>query len=533
MGAQALGLKLFTGSLFALCLSCLGMATASADSDGGASDNASDSASSASDSAGSTAGSGADGSVHSGPRDKPTMRQDAVDDGPPSTSRRDVQAQRNASRTSDVSARSQPRALRASSATDDLDADSAGVTATATALPRHAAADAQLDASDNPVAQLFSAPSSVAVGLLAGPVNDVLTQSANASISVDPDEFPIARPAIGVVSDVGAVAASLVNNVAVKSADLVGPDVLFGLPHAVGTSAATAAGAVSKVLTDTPMDVVSNGRYPVNYGVYDVLGYFEPANSPPGANDPTVSVTEDHPLPVILVNGTFVTQDTNWSVGAPVLANAGYKVYTFNYGNNFGDPNFPVQATQDVRLSGKELSDEIDWVLAETGAEKVILVGHSQGGGILPAYYINEMGGADKVSQVIGIAPSNHGTNANGLIFLESLPLVGSLTLALMNAVGPALTQQLVSSPFQDVVYGNGDTRPGVQYTNIITVTDWVVTPYHQQPLDGPNVVNIVIQDDAPDTGSGHGNVILSPVVWDSVLDALESNPEANPGGAG
>ena len=52
-------------------------------------------------------------------------------------------------------------------------------------------------------------------------------------------------------------------------------------------------------------------------------------------------------------------------------------------------------------------------MLAETGAPKVILIGHSQGGGILPAYYINNLDGADKVSQLIGIAPSNHGTDAS------------------------------------------------------------------------------------------------------------------------
>ena len=61
-----------------------------------------------------------------------------------------------------------------------------------------------------------------------------------------------------------------------------------------------------------------------------------------------------------------------------------------------------------------ELDAEMDRVLAETGAPKVILIGHSQGGGILPVYYINKLDGADKVSQLIGIAPSNHGTDVDG-----------------------------------------------------------------------------------------------------------------------
>ena len=161
------------------------------------------------------------------------------------------------------------------------------------------------------------------------------------------------------------------------------------------------------------------GPFPVNYGIIDGLTFFNPQKPPPGANDPSITVTAEHPLPIILVNGTIATQGENWGVGAPVLANAGYKVYTFNYGNITEDPNFPIQATDDIRQSGLELAAEVDRVLAETGAPKVILIGHSQGGGILPVYYINNLGGADKVSQLIGIAPSNHGTDVDGLIGLQ------------------------------------------------------------------------------------------------------------------
>ena len=171
----------------------------------------------------------------------------------------------------------------------------------------------------------------------------------------------------------------------------------------------------------------------------------------------------------------------------------------------------------------------MDRVLAETGAPKVILIGHSQGGGILPAYYINNLDGADKVSQVIGIAPSNHGTDASGLVGLQALPIVGPLLVGIANALGPALEQQTMGNAFQQEVYGNGDTRPGVLYTTIISRNDEIVTPYTQQLLDGPNVTNIVLQDLYPGLPAGHLGVVLSPQVWSVVLDALASNPAANP----
>jgi hypothetical protein len=217
--------------------------------------------------------------------------------------------------------------------------------------------------------------------------------------------------------------------------------------------------------------------------VLNGLAFFNPRQPPPGANlglgeiDPT----SEHPLPIILLNGTTATQGTNWGVGAPVLANAGY-------------------------------------------------IGHSQGGGILPAYYINNVeGGAEKVSQVIGIAPSNHGTDFNGLVGLLNVPVFGPLVVAVTDIIGPAFIQQTVGSDFQQVVYGEQDTDPGVLYTNIITRNDEIVTPYTQQALEGDNVTNIVLQERYPGYPAGHLGVVLSPQVWDIVLDALEANPEANP----
>jgi triacylglycerol esterase/lipase EstA (alpha/beta hydrolase family) len=320
-----------------------------------------------------------------------------------------------------------------------------------------------------------------------------------------------------------------VYTVADTIAQAFGPHSFLGVPYALATAVANSAAAVSRTLIGAPPGSVSTGPFQVNYGIINGLTFLTPQKPPPGANDPSITVTAEHPLPIILINGTIATQGENWGVGAPVLANAGYKVYTFNYGNITQDPNFPIQATDDIRQSGLQLAAEVDRVLAETGAPKVILIGHSQGGGILPVYYINNLGGADKVSQLIGIAPSNHGTDLDGLIGLQNLPILGPLLIAAVNVFGQALEQQTLGNPFQQEVYGNGDTRPGVLYTTIASMNDELVTPYTQQALTGPNVTNIVVQDLYPGLPVGHLGVILSPQVWSVVLDALASNPQANP----
>jgi hypothetical protein len=338
----------------------------------------------------------------------------------------------------------------------------------------------------------------------------------------------LVRQLTGLTVDAAAFSASLVSAVAYQVAQTLGPNFLGGGPHYAALTIANFAADISRQVTGTP-PTLSAGPFPVNYGVFNPLAWLNPYANPPGANDPTITVTPAHPLPIILVNGTTETQAYNWSVGAPVLANAGYKVYSFAYGASTTIPGFPFGGVADITQSAQQLSAQIDAVLAETGASKVILVGHSQGGGILPAYYMNVLGGADKVSQLIGIAPSNHGTDVNYAAYALTLPILGPLLTGLLSATLPALEQQSITSPFQQIVYGNGDTRPGVLYTTIVSTYDEVLTPYTQQFLDGPHVTNIVVQGQHPGFVGGHLSVLVNPAVWSYVLDALEANPAANP----
>ncbi len=338
----------------------------------------------------------------------------------------------------------------------------------------------------------------------------------------------LGRQAVGLVSDIGVVAASVVYTVADTFAQAFGPNDFLGVPYALATALANTAAAAGRTLIGAPLDAGEQADFTVTYGVLNGLAFFNPRQPPPGANDDSIHVTDEHPLPIILLNGTTATQGTNWGVGAPVLANAGYKVYTFNYGNVTGNPNSPIQATADIRRSAEELDAEIDRVLAETGAEKVILIGHSQGGGILPAYYINNLGMGDKVSQVIGIAPSNHGTDFNGLTACWMCRCSGPLIVATLNAIGPAFIQQTVGSDFQQVVYGKRTPAPTSCTPTSSRATMRSSRPIHSRPSKGQ-----CDQHRSAGTLSGipagHLGVVLSPQVWDIVLDELEANPEANP----
>ncbi|MFD4441279.1 esterase/lipase family protein [Nocardia sp. NPDC058519] len=289
---------------------------------------------------------------------------------------------------------------------------------------------------------------------------------------------------------------------------------------ALGTVLALAAGPAAA----QPQEPVT-GPLPVPFDLGAGIlpaGLF-PAQAPPGANDWNCRPSAEHPNPVVLGNSTSTSQAIAFQAGAPYLKNNGYCVFTFNYGNMAWLPGqVPLQALGDIRSSARELAVMVDRVLAATGAAKVDLVGHSQGGGIMPLYYLNVLGGDAKVDKMVGISPSNHGTTLSTIAFLRSfIPPVGWWIYDGLGSVAPALTQQAIGDGLSTEVYGAGDTRPGVTYTTIVTKYDQIVTPYDQQYLSGPNVTNITLQDGCPADMSEHLATMYSERAWRFVLNAL------------
>jgi triacylglycerol esterase/lipase EstA (alpha/beta hydrolase family) len=123
-----------------------------------------------------------------------------------------------------------------------------------------------------------------------------------------------------------------------------------------------------------------------------------------GANDWTCRLTATRPEPIVLAHGTFAPPALNWVTMAPALKASGFCVFALQYGAASGFPG-----TAPMRQSAAQLKTFVDGVSAATGASAVDIVGHSQGG-MLPRYYIRFLGGATRVDDLVGLAPSNHGT---------------------------------------------------------------------------------------------------------------------------
>ena len=233
-----------------------------------------------------------------------------------------------------------------------------------------------------------------------------------------------------------------------------------------------------------------------------------PFGDPTGANDWSCRPTAQRPEPVVIVHGTFGDKKSLLDDLSSVVDD-GFCVFSLDYGN---------RGTGDIRTSAKQLKKFVAKVLDATGAEKVSMVGHSQGG-MMPRYYIKFLGGAPYVDDLVGLSPSNHGTT-----------IVGSSENPLTAGFCTSCNQQAAGSPFLTKLNAGDETPGDVSYTQISTKYDEVVVPYTSAFLaDGPRTTNVTIQDSCPADSAEHVFIPMSRTAIQWALDALTRPGPADP----
>ncbi|MFI9797485.1 esterase/lipase family protein [Streptomyces sp. NPDC052302] len=289
------------------------------------------------------------------------------------------------------------------------------------------------------------------------------------------------------------------------------------LPLALGLTGPAAASAAPAPPAPVPaLDLATAVAY----------GLVHPEAAPAGADDWSCRPSRAHPRPVVLLHGSAANAYNNWSMLAPYLKSLGYCVFAPNYG---GTPGNPFKATGPVPKSARQIARYVDRVLKATGARKVDLVGHSQGGGPTPRWYLRFEGGTDpahpergKVRRLIALAPSNHGGNLSGVG-----TVTGRLGLdpTVSAVVGQAWSDQMPGSEVNRTLDRDGDTRPGVSYTVVSTRYDLFATPYRNNFLTagpGATVRNILIQDVCPQDVSDHLSLAYDTNAAQLVRNALD-----------
>jgi len=238
------------------------------------------------------------------------------------------------------------------------------------------------------------------------------------------------------------------------------------------------------------------------------------APPPPGANV-ACTPTEQHPYPVVLVHGTFANRFNSWQAMSPALKRAGYCVYALDYGARNGSGLVGVYGIGKIERSARQLRDFVARVRSRTGAAKVSLVGHSQGG-LMPRYFIKRLGGAAVVDDLVGLAPSNHGTTS------PFAPIAFGC---------PACRQQAAGSAFLRELNAGDESPGGVSYTQVVTRYDEVVTPYTSGFLaPDARVTNLTLQDVCPNDTTEHLRIGYDPAAIRIAKNALRRSGPADPG---
>ncbi|MCU4186995.1 hypothetical protein K6U06_21700 [Acidiferrimicrobium sp. IK] len=289
-------------------------------------------------------------------------------------------------------------------------------------------------------------------------------------------------------------------------------------------TAVAVASAAATLLLGTGGSASAVPSYPVPYTL--APGVLQeataPGTPPPGSDDFSCKPSASHPEPVVLVHGLLADQTDNWPTVSPLLADAGYCVFSLTYGAD--NVPFPLNQTGGLipmEQSAQQLSAFVDRVLAATGARKVDLVGHSEGA-TMPEYYVKFLGGAAKVDHYVGVAGVLHGTSVDGLAALNQIgvALTGQSVAALLGPVCASCGEFLTGSNFIRTLDAGGLAAPGVRYTMIATRYDELVQPYDSGFF--PEATNITVQDQCPLDLSEHLSVITDPTTGADILNALD-----------
>ncbi len=120
---------------------------------------------------------------------------------------------------------------------------------------------------------------------------------------------------------------------------------------------------------------------------------------PPVQRGLVISNVEAAGTPILLVHG-LVDNHSVFTVLKLLLRRRGFgRVTTMNYSI----------LTRDIRAAAAQLAQEVELLVAETGYERIHVVGHSMGG-LVARYYVTRLGGDERVHTLVTLGTPHAGT---------------------------------------------------------------------------------------------------------------------------
>lgn len=205
--------------------------------------------------------------------------------------------------------------------------------------------------------------------------------------------------------------------------------------------------------------------------------------------------------PVIVVGGLSGFAAVYEPLAARLRAD-GYRVWIYE---------LPHLGLGDIAASAGSLRGFVGQVRSKTGAAKVDLVAHSEGG-LVSRYYIRNLGGGDAVGRYISLGTPQYGTYVANIVAFLGLGSCAGIVACQQMTIGSAFLAAL----------NTGDDTPGaVRWTTVRTTQDELVRPVDNATLaDGST--NVLIQSRCPLRVVGHLGLVLDGTTYTVVRQALQ-----------
>ena len=225
------------------------------------------------------------------------------------------------------------------------------------------------------------------------------------TLSVPRPRRPVApqRPASGeparagdlIGRTVGGAAASVATRVS-RAGGAAG-DIVGGAIKALATPTGVVGAAVEAAWLTTHLALYPWGVLG-RHGRDSALG-FRVEHLPPIQRGLVISDVEAAGTPILLVHG-MVDNRSIFTLLRLGLRRRGFgRVTSMNYS----------PFTADVRVAAAQLAEEVEALVAETGYERIHVVGHSMGG-LIARYYVTRLGGDERVHTLVTLGTPHQGT---------------------------------------------------------------------------------------------------------------------------
>jgi pimeloyl-ACP methyl ester carboxylesterase len=183
----------------------------------------------------------------------------------------------------------------------------------------------------------------------------------------------------------------------VISASAAAGDIVGGAARSLATPTGLVGAAVEAAWVTTHLALWPWGLVD-RHGRDSSLGY-RVEHLPPIQRGLVISDVEAAGTPILLVHG-MVDNRSIFTLLRLGLRRRGFgRVTSMNYS----------PFTADLRVAAAQLAEEVEALVAETGYERIHVVGHSMGG-LIARYYVTRLGGDERVHTLVTLGTPHQGT---------------------------------------------------------------------------------------------------------------------------